>query len=231
MAAITTPNNMEIYLSNGICKIIQGNACRVFYSTEEAVGLALLKLSGTPITQDIHWVDFLATKGLAVGMMGNKTLTLVAIPTKQRTITYAHYGEDLSESKDYIVTFPPCLLAVSMERDHLVKALLYVIQPEWLDKLTVTLGAACLAPLPYGNVYNHATICWGTTGISDIHHPTEVEDLFFGTTFNKDLWHPRELGTACGNLPEFIAQTKGKLILPTNFTTSVASAIAQLVRS
>ena len=122
-------------------------------------------------------------------------------------------------------------LAVSMEREHLIKALLYVIQPEQDTKLTVALGTSCLAPFPYGNVYNHATICWGTTAVGDIHHSTDVEEMFFGTTFNKDLWHPGDLGTTCGNLPEFIAQTKGKLTLSTSFPTSVASAVAQLVRS
>ena len=235
----STLSDMEIHLTNGLCKIIQGNARRVFYSTEEAVGLALLKLHGVSnIAREICWVDFLSTKGLAVGMAGNKVFTLLTIPAKKRTISYAHYGEDLSESRDYIVTFPACLLAVTMEREHrsdsgehMIKALLYVIHPDWLTKLTTTLGEASLAPFPYGNVYNHATICWGTTAISDIHHSTDVEEMFFGTTFNKDLWHPRDLVTACGNLPEFIAQTKGKLTLPTSFPTSVTSAIAQLVRS
>ena len=111
MAATTTLPEMEIHLTNGLCKIIQGNARRVFYSTEEAVGLALLKLHGVNnIAREMCWVDFLSTKGLAVGMAGNKVFTLLTIPANKRTITYAHYGSDLSEGRDYVVTFPPCLL-------------------------------------------------------------------------------------------------------------------------
>lgn len=219
---------LEIHVKkDGRVKVFEGPERRVFHSTEEAVGLALLKLNPEQVHTEAKWVDFLPQKGIAIGTVGNKSLTLLACPPVERTVTIRRGSETETEHK---IHTPALLFATRFERGRLVKSMLFVIKKEFEKRLTVaSTDPAVLAPFPYGNVYTHGGICWGTTRTQDLAHPSEVEGAFFGSGFNTDLFT-----TACGggdrSFHAMIERTKGVLPVPTTYTKAVANVAQDIAR-
>ena len=216
---------MEIHITpDGLCKVIQGKSRRVFYSTEEAIGLALLKINPAQVGPTVNWIDFLDSKGLAIGAVGDKALTLLTVPAKERTLPWRRG----TISRELKVTMPPLLIATRFIKGRLNKAQIWLIRPGFEEKLSTASSDPCLSPFPYGNVYNTGIICWGTTVIRDISHPNEVEGVFFHSGFNGDLWSGGALGITETTLPDLVTRVEGKLPVPATsaFTKSV-SAVAQ----
>lgn len=177
---------MEIHIKDGKVKVFEGTARRVFHTTEEALGLSLLKLNPASGggTVELKWVDLLGQRGLAIAPVGGKLLCLQTFAAHKRTIPYRK--NDLSQ--DFTVTIPDILMASNFKDGNLQKAMLYVVKPGMLSKLSVTSTDPTLTYWPYGNVYSHAGICWGTTPIRDIHSPQDAFDAFFASGFNGDLF-------------------------------------------
>mgnify|MGYP001589403748 CR=1 FL=1 len=219
---------LEIHLNDSICKVYQGNARRVFYSTEEAVALALLKIKPTSLTNQVQWADFMAGSGIAFGVIGNKTITLIQSPARTRTI----HWEKLETSVDLTVDIPPLLWAIKMIGPKLVKTQLWLVRNGFEQKLSVISTDACLHYFPYGNVYSHGGVCWGHVEVNAIKHPSEVEETFFKSSFNNDLWAPLALSITDARLPDLVQKVKTKLPVPpaASYTKSVVSVIHEMVK-
>lgn len=176
---------LEVHISGGRCKVFEGASRRVFYTTEEALGLSLLKLN--PQNQgsvELWWVDMLGSRGLAIAASGSRTLCLQTVPSHTRTIPFRR-GDT---NRDYTVIIPDTLMATNFKDGALQKASLWTVKAGFLPKLSATSADPTLAYWPYGNVYSHGGICWGTTPVRDIHSPQEAFDAFFTSGFNGDLY-------------------------------------------
>ena len=223
---------LEIHvLKNGRCRVFQGEARRVFYSTEEAVALALLKVN--PAQEDVGsmtWMDFLTTHGIAIGRRGTTIITMMVRPAKMRTVPWraTRHGEEPLQS--LVATFPPLLILTRMVDAKLVKSFMYMIQPGKEQSLTTRGSDRCLVPFPYGNVYDYGKICWGTVATTEIAHPCEVEDLFFKSGFNGDLWTADVLDIEDASLADLVERTGGDLPSPpvSAYGTSVRDAMEML---
>jgi len=219
---------MEIHVGeDGLCKIFQGKSRRVFHSTGELVGLALLGIKPEQTNAGtIHWTDYLAKKGLAFGALGNKAITLQICPTHKRTITW----KIDNRTRELEVEFPNLLFAIRFVNGSLNKTGIWVIQPGFEGTLCVTSTDARLNYFPYGNVHSTGIVCWGRIHTTDIREPSEVEEIFFRSGFNEDLWVGSMIGESGNNLPEVVENYRGKLPLPYNYTKSVASVVQDMVR-
>lgn len=177
---------MEIVIRDGRVKVFEGPSRRVFYTTEEALGLSLLKLNPSANTgsAELRWVDMLGTRGLAIASSGSRLVCLQTFPSHQRTIPFRR-GD---VSRDYTVTVPDVLMATNFKDGSLQKASLWTVKTGFMSKLSATSMDPTLAYWPYGNVYNHGGICWGTTPIRDIHSPQDAFEAFFNSGFNGDLF-------------------------------------------
>lgn len=176
---------MEIHIKDGRVKVFEGPSRRVLHTTEEALGLSLLKLN--PQNQgnvELRWVDMLGTRGLAIAPSGSRVLCLQTFPSHKRTLPFRR-GD---MSRDYTVTIPDVLMATNFKDGGLQKASLWVVRKDFLPKLSATSTDPTLCYWPYGNVYSHGGICWGTTPVRDIHSPQEAFDAFFNSGFNGDLF-------------------------------------------
>lgn len=223
----TNDRDLEIHLKNGICKVIEGPARRTYFSTEEAVGLALLKFNPDNVQVNLSWQDFLSTKGVAFAAQGNKSILLMTTPGKERTI-----GVGRDSRTTMTVMMPPILFALKLQGRILVKSLIYVIKAGVEGTLRVTQTDATLCPFPYGNVYTHGGVCWGSTNTRNITSPSEVEDLFFGSTFNGDLCYLSATGVAEHSLIDLHRRVGKALPVPTSghYNKSVAQVAQDIVR-
>lgn len=221
---------LEIHIKDGKCKVFEGPSRRVFFATEESIGLALLRLNPSSMTGavDIHWQDFLADRGVAMALSGDRVLTMLLYPSQKRTIQYIR-GET---REDYTLTFPTLLMAVSFRAGRMEKSQLWCVKPGMEKKLSTGSSDPALAMFPYGNVYAHGGICWGTTPIKDIRQPSDAIEAFFNSGFNGDLYSPGMLvegrtATGRGSLHELL---RSKIELPgivdTMYTKPV-DAVAQ----
>ena len=219
---------LEIHLKDGTCKIFQGQARRVFYSTDEALALALLKMRPANSDHQIQWADFLPSHGIAFGVTGHKTITLICVPEVTRTIRW----EKAEISVNLTVCTPPLLWAVKMVGSKLIKTQLWLIKKGFEQKLSTTLPDHCLHYFPYGNVYNYGDVCWGHANINQIKHPSEVDGAFFSSVFNGDLWAPLAFGAADTRLYNLVDRVGKELPIPpaANYVTSVASVVREMVR-
>lgn len=221
---------LQIHIKDGKCKVIEGAAKRVFWSTEEAVGLALLKLNPTlQATISVPWQDFLAARGVAFAAAGDKSLNLIVYTNQKRTIQFRR-GSGVGQ--ELVIKLPPLLVATSFKDNHLVKTQLWVIKPGMENRLSTTSTDATLCPFPYGNVYSHGGVCWGTTLIRDLRQPGEVVDAFFNSGFNGDLYTASYLGIRDVQLPDLIARVGEDLPVPpaTMYTKSVATMAQEINR-
>lgn len=177
--------DMEIHISGGKCKVFEGPSRRVFHTTEEALGLSLLKLNPqNQGTVELRWLDLLGSRGLAVAPSGSRLVCLQTFPSHTRTIPFRR-GD---VNREYTVTIPDVLMATSFKDSALQKASLWCVRAGMLPKLSATSADPTLTYWPYGNVYSHGGICWGTTPIREIHTPQDAFDAFFTSGFNGDLF-------------------------------------------
>lgn len=221
--------NMEIHIADGKVKVFEGPSRRVFHTTEEALGLSLLKLN--PASQghvELQWLDMLGSRGLAVAPSGPRLLCLQTFAAHKRTLPFRR-GDT---NRDYTVTIPDVLMATNFKDGGLQKASLWAVRPGFLDKLSVTSTEPTLAYWSYGNVYNNGGICWGTTPVRDIHSPQEAFDAFFTSGFNGDLFAFDSTGllnflerTKKNNGGVYPVQTMDRYTMP---CATVAQAIARL---
>ena len=219
---------LEIHITPGQpCKVIQGVARRTFYSTEEAIALALLKM-GNDTAISVDWIDFLSSKGIAIGARRNVSLTLLVIPAKKRTITWQR-GELIRELK---VVLPSLLIASKFTTGRLTKTTLWIVKPGFESKLSTSGTDPVLALFPYGNVYGNGAICWGTTPIQDLKNPIEVEDAFFNSGFNGDLYYPRNIGAEEVTLPDLVKRVGEELPMPSTdrYLKSVSNVAQDIAR-
>ena len=218
--------DMEIHIKDGRVKVFEGPSRRVLHTTEEALGLALLKINPTnQATVDLRWVDMLGTRGLAIAPAGSRVICLQTFAAHSRTLPFRR-GD---VNRDYTVTIPDVLMASNFKDGSMQKASLWVVRPGFLNKLRTTSTDPALAHWPYGNVYNHGGICWGTTPVRDIHSPQEAFDAFFNSGFNGDLFAFDGSG-----LLNFLDRTKKDLagVFPTwaaDRHTQTCSTVAQSI--
>jgi hypothetical protein len=179
---------LEIHIDgHGKVKVIEGLGRRVFHSTEEAVGLALLRLNpAVGATIDLTWQDFLADRGVAMALTGDQVLTLLVIPAASRTLQYGRGSTDES----FPIIVPTLLVATSFRTQRMERSQVWCVKPGSDKMLTCGSADPVLAPFPYGNVFNHGGICWGTTNIRDIRTPVDMLQTFFASNFNGDLYNP-----------------------------------------
>lgn len=181
----------------GICEVIEGPSKRAFRTTTRAVGIALLGVE-TPddvaSTGNIQWTDYLSTHGIAVGTRGKRTYTLGVLPAKERTVNYTGALDQANASRTLTMKFPPILLGLCKEGigpRSFKKAVVFSLAHEQpLTNLNVTLAANVACSFPYGNIYaGTGQICWGTVPHTHIQSLTDLEELFFGSDFNGDLYY------------------------------------------
>ena len=182
------------------CRVVAGPAGRTYYSTPQAVGLALLglppSLDEPATTTGITWTDYLATHGVALGTRGDRQIHLALLPPKQRTIQHtAPNDEGNGSTVPLTVTFPHVLAGLLLRRGAFERASLFLVnmarQAEW----AVGSGAPVLVTFPYGNVHEvSGHICWGGVRTADIRTMKDLEDLFFNSGFNRDLWAATTVG-------------------------------------
>ncbi len=222
-------HNLDITIRDGRCKVIEGAARRVLHTTEESLGLYLLRLNPATAanTSNVRWLDMLATRGIAIATVGDRMLALQTFPAELRTIAYVR-GD---ARKDHKVVPPEMLMATAFREGRLQKATLWAIKPGHRERLTPTTQDNVLAYYPFGNVYNHGGICWGTTPIRDISTPQEAFDAFFNSGFNGDLFAH---GGGAGGLQPMLAglgsSHKFPEIASASFTKSVASVAQEIAR-
>lgn len=221
--------DLEIHIKSGVCKVIEGPARQVRYTTEEAVGLALLKINRNASRVALVWNDFLASRGVAMGMSSKNMLTAMVLPAQTRDIEWRR-----NSSKHLLkLTFPACLLLVNFEGPTLRKSSLWVIKPGMEGKLGINDPDGVLCAFPYGNVYSHGGICWGTTLTRDCHSPGEIEQAFFTSGFNGDLWYPQQFEGTGDTLPAHVAAHGSILAAPaaSQCNKSVSSAVQEVART
>jgi hypothetical protein len=229
MATVST-TEISIDHPHHLCRIVEGAARRVFYATPEAVGLCLLGINPQSAATHLQWTDYLTARGVAFGASGHHTYVLMVCPAQRRILPWKSGSNPVVEMPAQV---PPVLFSVVMRDQHLARATLHVIKPGWEQRLSVGMSDLVLAVFPYGNVYAHGGICWGTTPIQDITQPSDVEGAFFTSGFNGDLYHPYYCNVHDPTLPALVERTHGDLPLPaaSQYLKSVASIIADLGRA
>lgn len=184
--------------ATGVCEVVEGGSGRTFRATTHAVAIALLGAespedAASAATGEIQWSDYLSTHGLAVGTRGKRQYVLGVIPAKERTVNYTGPLDTANASRSLTCQFPPILLGLMREgtgpksfRNAVVFTLPHGVN---MTTLGVTVGANVAASFPYGNVYSGAgRICWGNVPHNHIQTIKDLEDLFFGSDFNGDLY-------------------------------------------
>lgn len=223
--SITFPPN-----TSGVAEIIAGPTRRTYRTTTHAVAMALLgsqneEETAASQTGDIAWQDFLATHGIAIGVRGKRSYILAISPSRERTISYVG-PRDTKETGNLTVQYPPILFGMAREgvgSKSFRKAVVFVLGSSDLSRLSVTGTGNVGVSFPYGNVYsNTGYVCWGTTPHTHIQTMKDMEDLFFGSSFNGDLY-----GMSGGKMDTLAAKYKGKA-LPLNATPN--QTIPQIIR-
>jgi len=223
---MSTPTEVQINHDTGLCRITEGEARRVFYTTTDAVGLRMLGLTAPSHTANLPWMDCLATRGMAIGMRGDSTFVLWTVMPTSRQLTWRRHGE----SHDLTITFPPLLFGLKFHHGSLGRSSLYVIKPGLERRLSVDLRDPVLCPFPYGNVYDHGGICWGEINLRDIHQPQEAEDAFFQSGFNGDLFYGASIGAREATLPEVMRRI-GAVPVPPPVNGHYRSSVQGMVTS
>lgn len=184
--------------ATGVCEVVEGGSGRTFRATTHAVAIALLGAespedAANASTGEIQWTDYLSTHGLAVGTRGKRQYVLGVIPAKERTVNYTGPLDVTTASRSLTCQFPPILLGLMREgngprsfRNAVVFCMPHAVN---LTTLGVTVGANIATSFPYGNVYTGSgRICWGNVPHNHIQTIRDLEELFFGSDFNGDLY-------------------------------------------
>lgn len=219
------------------CRVITGNG-RTYFSTPQSIGLALL---GTPPEGDdvagtagIIWTDYLASNGVAVGVRGDRQIQLIVIPPRPRTISYVRRSDDerSQTTESLLITYPPILASLVLRRGTFERATLFIVDPARQNQLAVTNTAPILTAFPYGNVYaGTGQICWGGVRVADVRNVKDLDDLFFGSAFNRDLFDGAAAGAASLSV---LARNAPNGVLPApaagRFTITLQTAINSTLR-
>lgn len=232
---MATPQ-LQIEVFADRCRVLEGASKRVFYATPESLGLALLRLAPEQASRglNVSWMDYLGDRGIAMTVAGESCITLLTFPVAMREVPYRRAGV---ASLDFSAVFPPLLLATHFKNGRLLKSSLWVIKAGFEKKLGISSVENCLAPFPYGNVYDHGGICWGTTPIKDLRTPAEVLPAFFDSGFNGDLWSPNSVPDARNSLASYVVYLEAKnnvaLSLPMDrrYTKSMTALVQDIIRS
>ncbi len=204
--------------TSGVAEIIAGPTKRSYRTTTHAVAMALLGSQNEDETAasqagEIIWQDFLATHGIAVGTRGKRSYILAVSPSRERTVSYVG-PRDVAGAGNLTVQYPPILFGMAREGTgpkSFRKAVVFVLGSSDLSRLSVTGTGNVGVAFPYGNVYNTTGyVCWGTTPHMHVQSVKDMEDLFFGSSFNGDLY-----GMSAGRLDTLAEKYKGKA-LPLN---------------
>ena len=140
--------------------------------------------------------------------------------------------------QDFSVTFPPLLWAVSFKARKLTKSQLWVIKAGMETRLSTTSTDNALACFPYGNVYAHGGVCWGTTRLNDVKQPGDVHEAFFASDFNGDLYTRQYINVREDGLFGYLTRITGagrqtsvlNLPIESLYTKSVAAVVQDIVR-
>lgn len=229
---MATDSLYEIHIEPGhpTCRVIQGAARRMYFSTPHAVAMALLNTEERDeesARRDLLWTDHLASHGVAVGVRGQRVASLTVSAPHPRQVRV------LNRAGAYTVvsiTFPALLMSMLLTDGRFTRGNIMVIKPDTLPTLSVTSQTRCLTSFPWGNVYaGTGAICWGNVqGIRDIRSMAEFDALFFGTGFNGDLWNAGQtslLGLSEANGGVIAAPTSAE-----RYTLSIQTVIDQLMR-
>lgn len=232
-------NIQSIHMDNtNRCRVVAGPSGRTFFSTPQAVGLALL---GIPTPSDdasaasgnIVWTDYLATNGVAIGNRGNRRFHLVTLPAKMRTVSYTEAdAAGRSVSTPLNIVFPPILAGLAIHQGVHERSVLFLVDMTRQAQMNVASNVPILTTFPYGNVHETTGhICWGGVRTADIRTMQDMEDLFFGSGFNRDLY--RDPTGSVASLKLMAARPGGiPPAIPANrFTITIPSAIASLMRA
>lgn len=205
-----TPGITEIKLNHAdnSCIVIAGPTRRAFFSTPRAVAMALLdgiheseEAATDRASRNMNWTDLLATHGTLFGQQGQKQVTAVVLPRKERSVIV---GTNMSDPP-IVVSYPPTLLALLTVGGRIHRGMVMLADVTRQAQFGVIATQPLLTPFPYGNIYNDSGyICWGTVRHSDIRSIQDLEALFFGSGFNHDLWNAEVAGMArlrAGELP------------------------------
>lgn len=219
------------------CRVIAGPAGRAYFTTPQALGLALL---GMPVAAEdeasvpsgIAWTDYLATHGVAHGIRGNRQLHLVILPTKPRTVTWVGLNDNGTQNitEHLTLTFPPMLACLLLQRGVYERASLFMANMSQQAQMNTGSPTPMLSTFPYGNVYlGTGHICWGGVRTADIRTIKDLDDLFFGTGFNRDLYD----GTRAGGVSLRLAARAavGGILPPVtgDYSITIPSAISHLM--
>ena len=223
------------------CRVIAGPAGRTYFSTPQAVGLALLGIPAPTLdtedtlaaTTNIVWTDYLALNGVAIGQRGDRRVHLVVIPPKPRTVAYSWQDERNGPQQASLnVTFPHVLAGLLLQRNTFERGSLFLIDPAKQPQASAVSTVPMLMTFPYGNVHDiSGAICWGGVRTADIRTMRDMEDLFFGSGFNRDLYRPT-VGT--GNFRTIAQAAPGGVLTPppaNHHTITIPSAVSHLIRS
>lgn len=225
-------NTTEIHLvhgrAGGTCRVVTGASRRTYFSTPRAVGLALLASALQEEEDggsgDVEWFDFLSAHGTAVGVEGSKRIMLSLIPRRERDVQLVPARG--ASSIPIKVSFPPVMIGMTLDRGRFVRGNLMLAHLPHRANWGVASVTPTLAVFPYGNVYAETgAICWGTVAHTDLHTIKDLEELFFGSGFNTDLFSSLIAGVsglAAGTMPDPPAE---------RFTRTFPQMIAQLLRS
>lgn len=221
--------------TTGVCEVVEGGSGRTFRATTHAVAIALLGAESpedavNASTGEIQWTDYLSTHGLAVGSRGKRSFILGVLPGRERTVRYTGPLDTANASRNLTCQFPPILLGLMREgsgprsfRNAVVFAMPHATN---LSTLGVTVGANVATSFPYGNVYaGSGKICWGNVPHNHIQTIKDLEELFFGSDFNGDLY-----GAGGGRLVTLARAHSGKPLPLSTVTTNLPGVIRLLAQ-
>jgi hypothetical protein len=185
--------DISIDHESGSCRVVTGAVRQTFRTTPRAVGIALLGMdrAETDLGSNMSWQDHLASHGVLVGTRRKQVATLLVIPRKERTVRVPKMNSrgEWEGAHDQLVSFPPVLLGLLTDDGAYRSACLFMIDVGRQSTFSVISTTPVLHPWPYGNIYMESgAVCWGQVNHSGIHTIKDLEELFFGSGFNRDLF-------------------------------------------
>lgn len=216
-----------------ICRVVRSGTTREsFASTPLAVAMALLSQvvpeDREQTTRGTLWpCDMLATHGVAFGFHNRLQIQLAVVPPKLRTVSWSRGGE----SRQITATYPALLLGLATRDNRYVRGTIHVVNMAHQAQFAVGLATPCVVPFCYGNVYSGTGyICWGGVNFSDINNLQLLEQTFFASGFNTDLFQCpvgryNQLGSLVASVP-----TTPHVLPPPTCNLPITSAIQSLTR-
>ena len=201
--------DISIDHSSGACRITTGQMRQTFRSTPRAVGLALIGMDreSADLTDSMTWQDHLATHGVLIGTRRKQVATLIVLPRREREVEVPRQVRgEWTGSHSQRISFPPTLIGLLTDNGAYRSSCLSLIDVNRQATFSMVSQVPVLVPWPYGNVYSdHGGICWGSVNHAGIHTIKDLEERFFGSGFNRDLWQGAVAGVthlAAGSLPD-----------------------------